>query len=220
MASSSGDHSSPAGLTDPVVIPTASHLSNPFSNSLVSSLTIKLDRSNFRAWKSQVLPTVIGHDLDEILLTYLSPTQHLITGASNPAYLLWRKKGQLLLSWLRSSMTEGILATVANYVTSNSVWTALEQKFASQSKARLLQLKTQLSNSHKGTMSISDYIDKLKTICDSLAIAGHPITDFDLILYLLNGLGPEFDSVVSGITSRSDSLSLEEVQALLMSHET
>uniref|UniRef100_A0A803QEL6 Uncharacterized protein n=1 Tax=Cannabis sativa TaxID=3483 RepID=A0A803QEL6_CANSA len=44
--------------------------------------------------------------------------------------------------------------------------------------------------------------------------------DQDVILQLLNGLEPEYDSVVPGITTRFDLLSLEEVQALLLSHES
>ena len=192
---------------------------NPFSNSLTSSLTVKLDRTNFLAWKSQVVPTVIGHDLDEFLFSNVSPPPMLVTGAPNPNFAQWKRRDQLLLSWLRSSMTEGILATVSNYTTSHSVWSALEQKFASQSKARLLQLKGQLSHIQKGSLTIFDYVDKIKNICDSLAVAGHPISDFDLILHLLDGLGPEYDPVVSGLTSRGDTLSLEEVQALLLSHE-
>lgn len=43
------------------------------------------------------------------------------------------------------------------------------------------------------------------------------VNDDDLELQLLNGLGPEYDPVVSGITSSSKSL--EEIQALLMAHE-
>ena len=85
-------------------------------------------------------------------------------------------------------------------------------------KARLVQLKGQLTSLHKGALSISYYVDRVKSLCDSLAIAGHPITDFDLVLHLLNGLGPEFDPDVYGITSRSDVLSLKDVQALLMAH--
>ncbi|XP_060957927.1 retrovirus-related Pol polyprotein from transposon RE2 isoform X2 [Cannabis sativa] len=183
---------------------------------IINCLDISTDPVTF----IQVIPTVIGHDLDELLLSDSAPPDKLIIGNDNPLYLQWRRKDQLLLSWLRSSMTEGILATVACYSTSRSVWKALEQKFASQSKARLLQLKCQLTNLQKGNLSISDYVDKIKFVCDSLAIAGHPVNDFDLILHLLNGLGPEFDSVVSSITSRSENLSLEEVQALLMSHES
>ncbi|KAF4356821.1 hypothetical protein G4B88_030118 [Cannabis sativa] len=117
----------PATQAPPVSTPVAGSW-NPFSNSLSSSLTVKLDRVNFLSWKSQVVPTVIGHDLDEILFTGVPPPKTLLNGNSNPEYLQWRRKDQLLLSWLRSSMSESVLASVANYDSSFSVWRALEQK--------------------------------------------------------------------------------------------
>uniref|UniRef100_A0A803Q5W2 Reverse transcriptase Ty1/copia-type domain-containing protein n=1 Tax=Cannabis sativa TaxID=3483 RepID=A0A803Q5W2_CANSA len=69
-------------------------------------------------------------------------------------------------------------------------------------------------------LSISDFVDKVQSITDSLAAVGSPILEQDIILQLLNGLGLEFDSVVSRINARSDLLSLKEVQALLLSHES
>lgn len=59
---------------------------NPFSKSLTSSPTIKLDRINFLAWKSQVAPTVIGHNFDDLLFSKDKPPQFLINGDPNPAY--------------------------------------------------------------------------------------------------------------------------------------
>ncbi|XP_062093784.1 uncharacterized protein LOC133799806 [Humulus lupulus] len=117
-------------------------------------------------------------------------------------------------------MNEPVLASVANFHTSFTVWRELEQKFSSQTKAHLLQLKGQFSHISKGNLPISEYVEKVQSIANSLAIAGSPVSSQDLVLQLLNGLGPEFDHVVSGITSRSDLLSFEEVQALLLSHET
>ncbi|XP_060969741.1 uncharacterized protein LOC133036970 [Cannabis sativa] len=200
MSSSTSDPQAPAmtpatqAPQAPASQPTATGSWNPFSNSLSSSLIIKLDRVNFLSWKCQVIPTVIGHDLDEILFTGVPPPTTLLN--------------------------ETILASIANYDTSFSVWCAFEQKFASQTKARRLQLKGQFSHGHKGNLPISEFIDKVQSIANSLVIAGSPIDDQDLILQVLNGLGPEFDSVVSGIISRSDTLSNEEVQALLLSHES
>ena len=89
------------------------HQWNPFQNSLNSSLTVRLDRTNYLAWKSQVIPTVIGHGLDDILLTGVAPVQRLINGGINPEFTTWKRKDQLLLSWLRSSMTETILNSLA-----------------------------------------------------------------------------------------------------------
>uniref|UniRef100_A0A803NPY8 Integrase catalytic domain-containing protein n=1 Tax=Cannabis sativa TaxID=3483 RepID=A0A803NPY8_CANSA len=144
-----------------------------------------------------VIPTVIGHELDKILLAGTPPLQRLVNGEPNPEYTRWKRKDQLLLSWLRSSMTEGVLASVASFSSSHS-----------------------FSTIRKGSQTISDYVDKIQFIADSLAVVGSQIDDQDLILQLLNGLGPEYDPVVSGITARSDVLSFEEVQALLLSHES
>uniref|UniRef100_A0A803P5F5 Retrotransposon Copia-like N-terminal domain-containing protein n=1 Tax=Cannabis sativa TaxID=3483 RepID=A0A803P5F5_CANSA len=146
------------------------HSLNPFSNSLTSSLTIKLDRINYLSWKSQVVTTVIGHDLDQILFSDVIPTPTLINGAPNPEYLHWKRKDQLLLSWIRSSMSELILASVATFTTSSSVWRALEQRFSSQTKARLLQLKGNFSRLQKGNLPIAEYVEKAQATTDALAI--------------------------------------------------
>uniref|UniRef100_A0A803NLQ8 Integrase catalytic domain-containing protein n=1 Tax=Cannabis sativa TaxID=3483 RepID=A0A803NLQ8_CANSA len=58
----------------------------------------------------------------------------------------------------------------------------------------------------KGNLSIADYFDKVKVLGDTLSIAGHPIDESDLIMHLLNGLGPEYDPVVVHATSLVDDL--------------
>ncbi|XP_060974741.1 uncharacterized protein LOC133039801 [Cannabis sativa] len=90
----------------------------------------------------------------------------------------------------------------------------------SQTKVRLLQLKGQFSHFQKGTMSIFEYIEKVQSIFDALTVVGSPVQDQDLVLKVLNGLGPNFDSIVFGITSRSNNLTIEEVQALFLSYES
>uniref|UniRef100_A0A803QGZ4 Uncharacterized protein n=1 Tax=Cannabis sativa TaxID=3483 RepID=A0A803QGZ4_CANSA len=117
-------------------------------------------------------------------------------------------------------MNETILGSSAQYDSSYEAWRALEQRFASQSKARLLQIKSQLSTIQKGNLSITDYCDKVKILADSLSTTGHPLDDSDLIMHLLNGLGPEYDPVVVHVTSLVDNLSLESIQSLLLTHES
>uniref|UniRef100_A0A803PV09 Retrovirus-related Pol polyprotein from transposon TNT 1-94-like beta-barrel domain-containing protein n=1 Tax=Cannabis sativa TaxID=3483 RepID=A0A803PV09_CANSA len=81
-------------------------------------------------------------------------------------------------------------------------------------------MEGQFTNIQKGSLSIFEYVDNIQSTSDALSVARSPVDDQDLVLQLLNGLGLEFDSVVSGITSRSDALTIEEVQALLLSHES
>ncbi|XP_062118382.1 uncharacterized protein LOC133832001 [Humulus lupulus] len=202
------------------IVATTLTVTNPFANSLHSFLTVKLDCLNFLAWNSQVLLTVIGHGLDDILLTRAAPPRLMADGSINLEHISWVRKDQLLLSWLRSSMSEAILGFLAQYTSLNSAWRALEKRFSNQSKARILQIKSQLSIIQKGNLSIFDYFDKVKILANSLSIAGCPLEENDLVMHLMNDLGPEFDLVVVHVTSRVDALSFETTQSLLLSHES
>ena len=70
----------------------------------------------------------------------------------------------------------------------------------------------------KGNSSIEDYILKKKSLVLSLMAAGQQITDDKLILYILGGLGSEFETVIVNLTSR-ESITLQEVQYILQTHE-
>ncbi|KAK0577855.1 hypothetical protein LWI29_001209 [Acer saccharum] len=60
----------------------------------------------------------------------------------------------------------------------------------------------------------------MKCIADNLSVAGNPVTEEDLVLYLLAGMGSDYDSVVVNVTARTDNLTLHEVYALLLNHES
>ena len=58
----------------------------------------------------------------------------------------------------------------------------------------------------------------MKARANDLMAAGQAISDDELILYILGGLGPEFESIIVNLTSR-ESLTLQEVQYLLQTYE-
>ncbi|KAL5773047.1 hypothetical protein ACOSQ2_012971 [Xanthoceras sorbifolium] len=60
----------------------------------------------------------------------------------------------------------------------------------------------------------------MKKQSESLMIAGQAVSDDDLISQILAGLGTEYDYVVVNITSRQDTITLQEMQFLLMSYES
>ena len=81
--------------------------------SVLPSVSIKLDRTNYLFWKSQILPTVKAHDLESFLLnTKLKPKEYIADSTDanqspqiNPAYVFWRRTDQFVLSWLLSSIS-------------------------------------------------------------------------------------------------------------------
>ena len=102
---------------------------------------------------------------------------------------------------------------------SSEVWFTLARLNATQSKARSLQLKFLLQTTKKRNQSIEDYILKMKNLADNHNQSGQTISDEELILYILGGVGPEYESVVVNLTSRQDDLNLQEVQFMLQSQE-
>ncbi|KAL5790440.1 hypothetical protein ACOSQ2_005328 [Xanthoceras sorbifolium] len=84
---------------------------------------------------------------------------------------------------------------------------------------RLCPTKFVEVNLKKGSSSIADSILKVKGIGDGLRSAVQVMTDRDLLLNVLNGLGHEFNPLVVMITSQQNTISLHEAKYMLMIHE-
>lgn len=123
------------------------------------------------------------------------------------------------MNWLLSYITKSIFGHVIQCTNSVEVWSTFERIFVSESKARTMQLKYMLQSLKNGFMNINDYILQMKKIAYTLSVSRKCISDDDLILYILGALGVEYKFVVVNITSRSDSISLQEVKFLLQSQE-
>ncbi|KAL5572016.1 hypothetical protein UlMin_021613 [Ulmus minor] len=101
----------------------------------------------------------------------------------------------------------------------NSAWNALEKIFSSSSRARLMQLRLQLQTTKKNSMSMIEFIMKIKGFSDSLAAIGEPVSDQDLIMNLLARLGANYNVVVTSISAKDNQLSLEAIHSLLLTFE-
>jgi hypothetical protein len=103
--------------------------------------------------------------------------------------------------------------------TSHEAWKKLKTLYASQSRTRAMQLKEYLTLIQRGNLPITDYLHTVKALVDEIAIIDHPILDDDLTLYVLNGLGPDFQEIAAPIRAREKSLAFEELHDLLVGHE-
>ena len=90
----------------------------------------------------------------------------------------------------------------------------LDLLFSTKSKARLLHVRFLLQATKKGIMSIEDYLLKMKSVAHELMSASQLIPNDELVLYILGGLGPEYESVTVNLTFK-DSLTLSEAQYML-----
>ena len=59
-------------------------------------------------------------------------------------------------------------------------------------------------------MTIEEYMLKFKSLAYSLMAVGQAITDEELVLHIIGGLGPEYESLVVHLTSK-DSVTIPEL---------
>jgi hypothetical protein len=206
----------------------SSNTSATLANLSTPNLTFheKLEGPNYLSWLTQFLPILRSQDSMGIVDgTEPCPPKFLLDAENkeipNPAFAVWQRKDQTILSWINITLSKKVLSTIYGLETSRQVWAALANQFANQSKSRIANLKKQLQSLHQGSKSCSDYIQTAKECADQLAAAGKPIPDEDLITYLSNGLNPSYNGFISTISilTRDKQLSFEDFQDELINHE-
>ena len=79
-------------------------------------------------------------------------------------------------------------------------------------------LKEDLTLIQRGSRTVSEFLHAVKVIADELSLIDAPVSDDDLTLYVLNGLGSEFRDMVAPIRTRETALSFAELHDLLIGH--
>lgn len=100
--------------------------------------------------------------------------------------------------------------------TTVELWSTLLKTFSSSSRAHLTELQRQLQTVSKGNSSCSEYLQKIRRVADELAFAGSPISDEDLVLAVLNGLGMDYNSFVVAVNSHENPITFADLYGLLL----
>ncbi|KAL5797917.1 hypothetical protein ACOSQ2_002737 [Xanthoceras sorbifolium] len=168
------------------------------------NLTIKLDEDNYIYWKTQILRAINALDLEE----YIDNSKHpppQIEQQPNKEHQRWKKSDQILLFWLISTLSQKVVGQVTKCKSSLKAWTKLENLYSQKSIAKILNL--------------SDFVLIIKSIGDTLSAAGEKVSERDLLLSFMHGVGHEYDAVVILISSQRMTMSLEEAQFQLLMHD-
>ena len=78
-----------------------------------------------------------------------------------------------------------------------------------------------MNSTRKDYLKVTDYFIKMKNIADNMAVAESALSDDDLILHILSGLGPEYNYVASYITDQIGvgKMNVNEAYAMLLTQE-
>lgn len=68
-------------------------------------------------------------------------------------------------------------------------------------------------------MTAAEYFANMKILVDTMALVGQPLQDEELISYILMGLNSDCKPLVTSITTRLDTMSINDVYAHLLAFE-
>lgn len=75
----------------------------------------------------------------------------------------------------------------------------IQISFANKSTTRVLSLREKLSTARRENKIIFDYPQFVKTVADDLALCGSPISDVNLVIHVINGVGSEFRDIAAAV---------------------
>ncbi|KAD4386152.1 hypothetical protein E3N88_26321 [Mikania micrantha] len=180
---------------------------------------IKLTPHNFPTWRKHVISMLIGLDLDQYVDGPTEPPPKILQDKPNPAYRIWYRQDQILLSALLGSCSETIQPILTSATTSRQAFQRLTETFAGASRSRIISLKARLSKNPQGTRPVAEFLHEMKAITDELALALRPVDDEDLIVHITNQLNDDFKNLAAALKTRDSPISYSELFAQLVDHE-
>ena len=185
-----------------VVLPNTHDPNSPLTLITIHN-SIKLTSTNYLSWKTQIEAILIGYDLHKFIDGSQPSPPATITAnnaaSPNPAYQTWLRQDKLLFGALVGTMSPNLVPLIAQSKTSHDAWKALANTYARPSRGHIKQIKDNLKNISKGSQSVTDYMQAIKTKADEFAILGKPLDHEDLIEKVL-----EIGRAPSELKSRSD----------------
>ncbi|KAK4721423.1 hypothetical protein R3W88_011656 [Solanum pinnatisectum] len=87
--------------------------------------------------------------------------------------------------------------------------------YASGSSPYIHELKSQLQTLHRDNANIESYVQKAKGIADKLVALQHPISNDDLVEFVLVGLGPSYRPFTRSLELRQEEITFDALYGLL-----
>ncbi|KAF3790610.1 hypothetical protein EJ110_NYTH16162 [Nymphaea thermarum] len=81
------------------------------------------------------------------------------------------------------------------------------------------KLRRQFQDIKRGTRTVLEYLNEIKSVSDQLAAIGHPVSDKDKVQQALSELGTEFDIFCTALEVLPILPSFEDLKAKLFQHE-
>ncbi|XP_050152403.1 uncharacterized protein LOC126627023 [Malus sylvestris] len=151
---------------------------------------------------------------------YIDGSKPCHATSSVVSYTFWIRQDQLLLHAILAFVSEQIISLISSSKTSKEAWDKLTKLYTNKTRSRVLNLKEHLTLTRRNTQLVLVFLQAIKAIINELAIIDSPLSDNDVVLHVINGVGPAFKEIVVVVWASDTSIFFENLYDKLIEHET
>ncbi|KAL0406119.1 UNVERIFIED_CONTAM: hypothetical protein Slati_3925800 [Sesamum latifolium] len=140
----------------------------------------------------------------------------------------------MIMSWLWNSMQLEISGNYMFFTTAQEIWESVRQTYSKMKDAALMyEIKTKVSSSKQGTLSVTEYYNMMKSFwlelvhyqsikmkCTDNVVMLKDFVEKDRIFEFIAGLNAEFDQIHIQILGRETLPSLSETFAIIRAEKS
>jgi hypothetical protein len=112
-----------------------------------------------------------------------------------------------------------VLATIEGTYSTFQMWKSLEEQLFTMTKENEIHLNEAILSLKKGSLSLDDYLKKLKSFCDQLEAMKKPVDDLTKVFHVARGLGPKYQGFKTAMLTKAPYPTYNEFFLALKVHE-
>ena len=136
---------------------------HPSDNPGMQITTVILTENNYNQWRRSMNVSLSSKlKIGFVDGTYVQPLPN------SPLWIHWLRCNNMVTSWLLNSVSDEIRNSIVYIETARDIWRDLEVRLAQSNVPRLFNLRKDIAHLSQGTLSISAYFTKFRTLHDEL----------------------------------------------------
>ncbi|XP_056844019.1 uncharacterized protein LOC130496189 [Raphanus sativus] len=152
--------------TDPAQSPLFMHSADHPGLQLI---TLRLDGTNYDDWNAAMRIALDAKNKIGFIDGSLTRPD-----ISDPSFRLWSRCNSMVKSWLLNSVSQQIYRSILRLDDAADIWKDLNGRFHMTNLPRTFNLTQEIQDLRQGSMSLSEYYTKLKTLWDYLESTDEP----------------------------------------------
>lgn len=165
MSTTASYASATVGSTSTVSSIDCNHLYylHPSDNPGMQITTVTLSENNYNQWqRSMEIALSSKLKLGFVDGSYAKPA------ATSPLLVHWLRCNNMITSWILNSVSVEIRNSIVYLKSARDIWLDLEVRFAQSNVPKLFNLRKEICHLTQGSLSVSAYFTKFRTIHDEL----------------------------------------------------